>query len=408
MDPDGANAEAIVKQRTPVVGYAWSPNHEMLTFRTLDATPATQQLPTTTTAQIISDAPGSLNTVGVDGGTPITIAATQSDLRYDNPVWNTNGSRLLYRETFPGAIGNPLNVNWWVSQNDQPDGIALKGLPASYSIPSLSYTTSHYQTIENSNQGVFTTSIAGTDLHYITTQPLAGHPLSASMERLLWQPTNATTPAQTFLYAEPIAPSQNNTQAIAGAAPISYQLRLATTHNTSTPLLTCQCNQFAWAPDGTHILYQEGSRYTIFNIQNHTSFFVTAKSNSVPYWSPDSHFLLLDGPTSLILVNVQTQQQQVLLHATQSTAQPNPTLPSTSTLLQPVPNNIWAANSRQFLFLTQDRLNWQNQSSPLQQGLYTVTIDANGHIQNSPLRIDTGNDTQAGWTYEDPNTSFLY
>ena len=38
IDPDGANAFAVVKQETPVVSYSWSPNHQLLTFRALDAT----------------------------------------------------------------------------------------------------------------------------------------------------------------------------------------------------------------------------------------------------------------------------------------------------------------------------------------------------------------------------------
>ncbi len=42
------------------------------------------------------------------------------------------------------------------------------------------------------------------------------------------------------------------------------------------------------------------------------------------------------------------------------------------------------------------------------QGLYTVTIDDRGLPQGKPVIVDTGNDSQAGWTYQDANTSFLY
>ncbi|HEY6411597.1 MAG TPA: hypothetical protein VIY29_29415, partial [Ktedonobacteraceae bacterium] len=38
IDPDGANVfEVFADNNTPVVGYSWSPNHQLLTFRTLDA-----------------------------------------------------------------------------------------------------------------------------------------------------------------------------------------------------------------------------------------------------------------------------------------------------------------------------------------------------------------------------------
>jgi len=42
------------------------------------------------------------------------------------------------------------------------------------------------------------------------------------------------------------------------------------------------------------------------------------------------------------------------------------------------------------------------------KGLYTVSIDSNGQPQGKPTIVDSGNDMQAGWTYEDPDTSFLY
>lgn len=38
INPDGTNAfEVFADNTTPVVGYGWSPNHQILTFRTLDA-----------------------------------------------------------------------------------------------------------------------------------------------------------------------------------------------------------------------------------------------------------------------------------------------------------------------------------------------------------------------------------
>src|SRR3954447_18582146 len=36
IDPNGTNAFEIVAQDTPVVGYSWSPTHQILTFRILD------------------------------------------------------------------------------------------------------------------------------------------------------------------------------------------------------------------------------------------------------------------------------------------------------------------------------------------------------------------------------------
>src|SRR5437868_13011163 len=38
IDPDGANAFDVTPNSTPVVGYGWSPNHQIFAFRSLDST----------------------------------------------------------------------------------------------------------------------------------------------------------------------------------------------------------------------------------------------------------------------------------------------------------------------------------------------------------------------------------
>jgi hypothetical protein len=77
-------------------------------------------------------------------------------------------------------------------------------------------------------------------------------------------------------------------------------------------------------------------------------------------------------------------------------------------MLQPAANSPWAADSRHFLFLTNDRLFWQHQRLNAGKGVYTVTINNDGQPQGAPVSAATGNITQAGWTYQDANTSFLY
>ncbi len=62
----------------------------------------------------------------------------------------------------------------------------------------------------------------------------------------------------------------------------------------------------------------------------------------------------------------------------------------------------------EFLFLTRDRLSWQGKNLNSGSGLYKVSLDDQGEVQGSPAVIDSGNISQAGWTYEDPNTSFLF
>ncbi|HEX4206129.1 MAG TPA: hypothetical protein VHZ51_18415 [Ktedonobacteraceae bacterium] len=404
-DPDGANAFEVVAQGTPVISYAWSPDHHLLAFRQLDPdfakTAASHLVAANAVTGQLGDAPSTLNTIGVDGGSPITIAFSSPTISYGAPLWNPAGSRLLYRQTPLATSTPPLDAHWWVSQNDQPGGIAIKSLPNSYSIPSMSYHTSNDEAVGNSPQGLFTTTLAGTQLHTIQQKPLAGHPLPATLERVLWQPAHQNG---LLLYALP-APSSNTHAS-------RVQLILSTPGGQTTPIATCSCSQFAWSPDGNSVLYTTNTTYTITNIKTHSAFTVENEANSVPYWSPDSQRLLLDGPQKLVLIQVATRQHTTLLTTqgnvnTTNTTNTSPAA-TTSTLLQPVNNSIWAADSHHFLFLTHHRLLWQGHALP-NEGLYTVTIDAaNGQPQGQPTLADKGNDSQAGWSYQDPNTSFLY
>ncbi len=399
----------MVAQNTPVVGYTWSPTHQILSYRSLDTdfakTSAAKHLSTNPTTGLIKDAPSTLNTISVDGGTPISIAFSSPNVRYSNAIWNANGNRLLYRQTATSFSENPSHVNWWISQNDQPGGIAIKSLPGSYSIPSLSYVAQ--QALGNSSRGLFTTTLAGTQFHSLTSEPIPGHPLPAPLERVLWQPGHQD---HAFLYARiystnsALSPKSTETS-------LPVQLIIQSLNGQISPVMTCTCTQFAWSPNGNSILSTTGTKNIILNVQNGASFTFDGENGSVPYWSPDATFLLLDAPHSLTLVSAATRQQISLLKESQLQKDLQPiqnNTPSTSALLQPIANSPWAADSRHFLFLTHNRLLWQGKPLHSGKGLYTIGIDTDGHPAGDPTVVDTGDDTQAGWTYQDPNTSFLY
>ncbi len=402
IDPSGANVFEVVTDSAPVIGYAWSPDHHIFVFRLLDSTSAGKHFATNPITGLPGDLPSSLNTVGIDGGFPIPIVASSTDIQHSNAWWNTSGNRLLYREESTHAQDqSPIDVSWWVSQNDQPDGIARKSLPASYSIPS--FTSSSSIAIGSSLQGIFTTTLAGTNLQWLTHGMLPGHPLPATLERVLWQPAHQQ-PALLYAVTATSLPS-SSPQSFNGTAP-AVQLVMRDYNGQTNAITTCYCTQFAWSPDGNSILYSTGTTDTIYTLKQHTAFSFTVEDGSVPYWSPDSQFLLLDGLHTLSLVQTANQRQQQLLADT-STGTATSTLPGAHALLQPVPNSLWASDSRHFLVLTRGRLLWQGQGLNSGNGLFSVTVDDQGHIQGTPAVVDTGNDSQAGWSYEDPNTSFL-
>ncbi len=349
---------------------------------------------------LAGDVPSTLNTVGIDGGVPIPILLSSQDVQYSNAWWNPGGNHLLYREAYNGDH-NPTTMQWWIAQDDQPEGIARKSLPNSFSIPSLSASNS--MAIGNSTAGVFTTAIDGTNVHYLSHALLTGHPLPATLERVLWQPDHAHP---LFLYA--IA---HTSSSAASNQQLTVQLLVGNLNGQVTRITTCHCQQFAWSPDGNNILYSSGSTDTVYNMQKSSSFSFTAEDDSVPYWSPDSRFLLVDGLHTLSLITISSQQHQLLLSDGTSSTDTGTSSAAELTinaLVQPVSNSVWSADGRQFLFLTRGRLLWQGKTLGAGKGLYTVSINDNGQPDSSPVSVDTGNDTQAGWTYEDANTSFVY
>ena len=426
VDPDGANAFEVISNGAPVIGYAWSPDHRIFAFRTIDSdvskNTTVRHITSNPVTGLTNDVPSAINTIGIDGGTPIPIAVTSAGIQHSNAWWNPAGNRLLYREEATSVIQNAGTLSWWVSQNDQPLDIARKLLPYSYSIPSLS---TNDMAIGNSSQGLFTTTLAGTQFQLILQGALPGHPLPASLERILWQPahqnpsilyaiaTETTGKVPSFLCkggsggvgsGDPCGrPGGSHTAAM----PVKLILR--DSREQTRTIATCSCTQFAWSPDGNSVLYSTGTQYIILNTKDLSSFSVSSEYASVPYWSPDSRFIILDGQHTLQLVSVANRRQQQLLTdvASASDTAFSP-LPDSRALLQPISNSIWASDSRQFLFSSRNRLSWQGKDLHSGKGLYTVSIDGNGQVQGSPAIVDSGNDSQAGWTYEDPNTSFLF
>lgn len=401
VDPGGTNAFEVVarNQDSPVLGYGLSPDHRIFVFRTLDGgfakTPAGGRLVINPVTGLVGDVPGALSTVGIDGGTPIPLILSTPDLARSNAWWSPNGQRLLYREGARSDLASPDLVTWWISQNDQPVGIARKFLPNSYSIPGIDANSDI--AIGNSAQGTFTTTLAGTNFTFVQRNALPGHPLPASLERLLWQPAHQN-PALLFVLAP--ATQQNG--------PAQFVLMLRAANGQMRTLANCSCRQFAWSPDGNRVLYSTDQGYTIVNVQDNSSFRFTAEHGAVPYWSPGGRMLLLDGLHTLTLVQIATRRTQVLLSDGNAPVMTNGPLPGSVAFLQPVANSLWNSDGQRFVAATRGRTQWQGQPLNSGNGLYMISLNGQDTPQGMPALVDgNGHDSQPGWSYEDPDTSFL-
>jgi len=400
ISPNGSNPFEVEDQNTPILGYALSPNHEMFVFRELDSafakTTAGKLLAINPITGLAGDVPSTLNTVGIDGGSPIPIIPSSPTLAHSDAWWTPDSTYVLYREATYPTLPPPDLVTWVVSQNDQPAGIARKFLPNSSSIPSVS--PSSRMAIGNSYRGIFTTTITGTNQTFLVHGALTGHPLPASLERILWQPAHQQ-PA--LLYAL-LANTQPGKQ-------VAFNLILRAANGQTRVLAECACRQFAWSPDGNHILYSTDQGYTILNIQNNTQVHFQAEHEAIPYWSPDSRSLLLDGLHTLTLVHVVNGQTQIILSDGHAPLMADGPLPGFAALLQPLGNSPWNADSQRFVLVTRGRTLWQGQQLHSGNGLYLVTLNKQDAPQGTPTLVDgNGHDTQPGWSYENPNTSFLF
>src|SRR2546423_3925804 len=100
FDPDGVNAFELAGGDPAVVGYGWSPTHQLLTFRTLDAdfakTSAGKHIASNPVTELVGDLPSTLNTIGLDAGSPIPIIFPSPHVQYSNAWWNSPGNRLIY------------------------------------------------------------------------------------------------------------------------------------------------------------------------------------------------------------------------------------------------------------------------------------------------------------------------
>ncbi len=389
IDLDGSNLHQIASGQ--IVGFSWSPDHHQIVLRMANGT--TPALPH---AFGFGDLKSEIGVTSVDGGNIMQITPPDSGLWRSDAWWDASGNRLLYREEASGSNGQFDAPQWKLSQSDQPAGIARKDLPASVALPAVNSDASLIASIDAS--GRVLVGAPGNPASAVATGALTMLPGSPGYPaRPLWQPGTGA-----LLYAA------------AGTNPDAARLLLRSSVGATHTLLTVgNLQQYAWSPDGRSLLVRTASEYQVYSASGAEQFvWPESSAASLPFWSPDSRFILLLEPDGAALVTIATRQRQPLL--TGPVALPPPASnPQLAPFLRPATSSPWKADSSAFLLSNDGKGTWNAQpDKPLPvasgsgDGVYLVTLGQNNAAQ-FPSLIDWGEHQSAAWTTLDPNCAFL-
>jgi hypothetical protein len=392
VDQDGSNLHQITSDT--IIGFSWSPDHHQIVVRLANAT-----IPVSLSPYGSADHKSELNVTSIDGSNLLQITPPDSGLARSDAWWDASGNRLLYREEKVDTDGHLDPPHWILSQADQPAGVARKDLPASAVLPAINSDGSSIASIDTT--GKLLVGAPGGPTTTIATGALLALPVSAGYPaRPLWQPGTGA-----LLYAV----------ASAGPAPGITTLVLRSSSGTTQPLLTIDhLQQYDWSPDGQHLLVRTASDYHIYSPGGAEQFsWSDLNATSLPFWSPDSRWLLIVEPDKATLVNVATHQQQTMLTGTFALPQP-PDVQSLAPFLRPAINSPWKSDSSAFLLNNNGQGTWAAQpGKPLPtavgsgDGLYLVTLGQHNGDPSFPALVDWGQHQNVAWTTLDPNCAFL-
>lgn len=373
INPDGTSATALVSGG--VVGFAWSPNHQLLVYRTSAGA-------FSSSAQAAApDAPGALSVTSADGGGTVTITPGSAGLARSDVWWDTNGNRLVYREGLPGGAV-PIYV---LSQPDQPAGIARIFLQGAGGIPAIAPDGAQVAWVDAA--GGLHLGKPGTSGQVIASGALLALP-GGRPARLLWQPHQ-----QALLYDTQNGDGQVKLVLLS----LSGQGR---TVGTATSLLDA-----AFSPDGSLLLVRTSTSFAVWRLGAlpATAIYTWNESdpNALAWWSPDGRFILVRDQTGLQLTDLRARTTRQLL----ASAAPAPAA-SGAHSWNPLVSSPWSPDSRRIAFTDPGSGTWQGQTLPASKsgdGLYIAAVSGNAE----PQLIASGAIAWPGWSTLDPSTSLL-
>ena len=294
MQPDGSNAHRVASGA--IVGFAWSPDHHEIVYRTsLQSNVA----PPTDPRVAAPDAPGDLYVTTINGNSPLQISPSLGALARSDAWWNPNGNRVLYRQFYPGPNTAPADVMYVESQIDQPLGIASKTLLDAAAIPALSPDGSRVAAIDPN--GALRVGAPATDGAIVASgarlQLASGRPA-----RVHWQPGH-----DALLYA---------TQASQGAQGDALVLRDLASGTRATLLTAPDLLDAAFSPDGGKLLARTSRKFSVYRVADPSAplySWLDDDPAAVAYWSPNSHFVLAQDLHGMQLANPSARSVTPLL-----------------------------------------------------------------------------------------------
>lgn len=389
INPDGSLPREL--SGSDIVGFAWSPTHHQLVYRYgAAAYTLARTLPPGAT-DAAPDAAAELGISSINGGAPTQITPVTGVMERSDGWWDTQGNRLLYRE-YPITLNTPPAPVYVDSQSDQPVGIARKLLLDAAGIPTLSPDGLRAAVVDPAgNVRVGTPGQTGAVVArgaLLTLPTLGGvsHPA-----RLLWQPGQ-----NALLYATAASAS-------AGGV-VTLRLLDLGSGRSRAALTTTNLLDVAFSPDGSLLLTHTFGTLTLRRLSGGAPVYTIPEADptALVWWAPDGHALLIQDVAGLTLVDARTGAVRAQLRYPAPLAEPTPT-----TLWRPGASSPWSGDSQQFAFVAPRNATWQGRPLPTPTqgatGLYVVAASGAG----APTLIDSHADTQPGWSYPDPATTFL-
>lgn len=382
VHPDGSNPLEIA--RGGVVSFAWSPDHHTLVFRVTNPLPAAT--PNPLSASAAPPAPGEIGAASINGGSALQLTPSVSGLYRGDAWWNPDGNRILYAEQVSANAPTPT---YFVSQVDQAVGIARHGLLNAASLPVLAPDGKQVAVV--APDGALRIGAPGQPGTNIASGALVTLPVTNRPARVLWQPGH-----DALLYA---AGRTGN---------VSLVLRTLS-GATRTVASASALLDYAFAPSGTLLLIRTTEAFQLWRLDQSTApVFSWPETDpaALPWWSPDSHSLLVQDAAGIRLVDVQTHGIQPLLAYS---GQPSPPAAVPTAGWHPAAGTLWSPDGHSIVFTARAGDTWRGtsltspRSGPV--GLYVATILTG--VTQPPALIASGTMYAPSWSFIDPSTAFL-